>query len=95
MALSNASISLRVLARLLSYPDAKLRADLSDMKTALHTDKTVLPARLAELDRIDQAVRRIRVPLNFSDQLYDLRGHIDLVRQRLLPSLAGRPRFAE
>lgn len=51
--------------------------------------------RLAELDRIDQAVRRIRVPLNFSDQLYDLRGHIDLVRQRLLPSLSGRPRFAE
>lgn len=41
--------------------------------------------KLNELDRIDQAVRRIRVPLNFSDQLYDLRGHIELVRQRLLP----------
>jgi hypothetical protein len=41
----------------------------------------------AELERIDAHVRRIRVPLYFSDQLYDLRGHIDLVRQRL----AARP----
>jgi uncharacterized protein len=38
----------------------------------------------AELERIDLHVRRIRVPLYFSDQLYDLRGHVDLVRQRLL-----------
>ena len=37
-----------------------------------------------EIDRIDAAVRRIRMPLYFSDQLYDLRGHIDLVRQRLM-----------
>lgn len=40
-----------------------------------------------ELERIDTHVRRIRVPLYFSHQLYDLRGHIDLVRQRL----AARP----
>lgn len=39
----------------------------------------------AEIDRIDAGVRRIRVPLAFSDQLYDLRGHLDLVRQRLAP----------
>lgn len=39
--------------------------------------------RLDELERIDTVVRRIRVPLHFSDQLYDLRGHIDLVRRRL------------
>ncbi|MDX2202904.1 MAG: TAXI family TRAP transporter solute-binding subunit [Hyphomicrobiaceae bacterium] len=36
-----------------------------------------------EIERIDAGVRRIRVPLNFSDRLYDLRGHIDLVRQQL------------
>jgi TRAP-type uncharacterized transport system substrate-binding protein len=41
----------------------------------------------AELERIDGAVRRIRVPSYFSNELYDLRLHIDLVRQRL----AGRP----
>jgi uncharacterized protein len=42
----------------------------------------------AELDRIDHAVSRIKVPLNYSDQLYDLRGHIDLVRRRLTPRVA-------
>ena len=36
-----------------------------------------------EIERIDAGVRRIRMPNYFSDQLYDLRGHIDLVRQRL------------
>ena len=44
----------------------------------------------AELERIDSHVRSIRVPLYFSDQLYDLRGHVDLVRQRLAPE-AARP----
>ena len=42
-----------------------------------------LAAHQAELERIDGAVRRIWVPLYFSNELYDLRGHIDLVRQRL------------
>jgi TRAP-type uncharacterized transport system substrate-binding protein len=42
-----------------------------------------LAAHQAELERIDGAVRRIRVPNYFSNELYDLRGHIDLVRQRL------------
>ena len=56
---------------------------------------THLGEKLAELDRIDHAVRRIRVPLNFSDQLYDLRGHIDLVRRRLLPRNDQPRRAAE
>jgi TRAP-type uncharacterized transport system substrate-binding protein len=42
-----------------------------------------LAAHQAEIERIDAGVRRIRYPLNFSDQFYDLRGHIELVRQRL------------
>ena len=37
----------------------------------------------AEFERINSGVRRIRVPLFYSDKLYDLRGHIDLIRQRL------------
>jgi uncharacterized protein len=47
-------------------------------------------ARRAELERIDAAVRRIRIPIYFADQVYDLRGHIDFVRQRLarLPDIA-------
>lgn len=42
-----------------------------------------LPALQAEIERIDTGVRRIRYPLNFSDQFYHLRLHINLVRQRL------------
>lgn len=42
-----------------------------------------IEASRAEIERIDAAVRRIRVPLYFSDRLYDLRLHIDLVRQQL------------
>ena len=37
----------------------------------------------AEFDRIDSHVRMMRVPAYYSNQLYDLRGHINLVRQRL------------
>ena len=40
-------------------------------------------AHRAELERIDGAVRRIRVPHYFSNEFYDLRLHIALVRQRL------------
>jgi hypothetical protein len=50
-------------------------------------DAHLLAAKQAELERIDAAVSRIRMPIHFADQLYDLRGHIDLVRGRL----AARP----
>jgi len=48
----NAAVSLRVLARLLSYPDATLRQNLCDMREALHADKTVPASRLLELDAL-------------------------------------------
>jgi hypothetical protein len=47
-----------------------------------------------ELDRIEDEVNDSPVPLGFSEQFYDLRGHIDLVRQRLaarIGSLATVP----
>lgn len=50
MALPNASISLRVLARLLAYPDAELRGQLAEMREALHADNVVTPNRQTELD---------------------------------------------
>ena len=50
--LPNASISLRVLARLLSYPDAALRSDLPDMRQALHADQRLALARMLELDAL-------------------------------------------
>ena len=47
----------------------------------------------AEFDRIESHVRRMRVPNSYSSELYDLRGHIDLVRQRLAAQ-PQRPRMA-
>jgi hypothetical protein len=44
-------------------------------------------AMQAEFERIETHVRGIRVPPYYANQLYDLRGHIELVRQRL----AARP----
>lgn len=49
--------------------------------------------QLDEVERIDGVVRRIRVPLHFTDQIYDLRGHIEFVRRRL-ESLASTLRAA-
>jgi nitrate reductase delta subunit len=46
----NASLSLRVLARLLSYPDAEMRIHLSAMREALRTERAITVGRLAELD---------------------------------------------
>jgi Tol biopolymer transport system component len=42
-----------------------------------------------EIDRIDSAVSKIQVPLNYSDQYYDLRAHIELVRQRLATRISA------
>jgi nitrate reductase delta subunit len=58
MALPNASLSLRVLARLLSYPDAELGEHLSDMRQALRADKALPAARLAELDALMASLER-------------------------------------
>lgn len=43
------SRSLRVLARLLSYPNATLRADLADMRAAIQSEQAVTRSRQAEL----------------------------------------------
>lgn len=37
----------------------------------------------AELDDIDHSVSRLPVPLQFAEQFYNMRTHLDLVRQRL------------
>ena len=49
-------LSLRVLARLLSYPDAELRASLSEMVEALRTESAFSAARLAELEALIAAL---------------------------------------
>jgi TRAP-type uncharacterized transport system substrate-binding protein len=48
------------------------------------TAKKTAPADLAaELSRLDAKVERISVPLSYTDELYSLRSHIALVRERL------------
>lgn len=36
-----------------------------------------------EVERIEDAVSHIRFPLTFTDQLYNLRSHIDIVRRKI------------
>jgi len=50
--------------------------------------------RLFEVERIEDAVSRIRFPLAFTDQLYNLRSHIDIVRRRLTPRASPSLRVA-
>jgi hypothetical protein len=50
-----------------------------------------LAEKQAEIDRIEDSVSRIRFPLTFSDQLYELRSHIDVVRRKI-ESRSNSPR---
>jgi nitrate reductase delta subunit len=51
------SRSLRVLAALLGYPDARLREHLREMSGLLHDEQAVSGARRAELDRLMDSLR--------------------------------------
>ncbi len=44
---------------------------------------------LERLDQIERAINRMKVPASFADRYYDLRGHIALVRSRLLDVQSG------
>ena len=50
--------TLRVLARLLSYPDADLRAHLGELREALRREGALRAARLAELDALIASIER-------------------------------------
>lgn len=50
--------SLRVLAALLAYPDARMRTHLPEMRALLHQERALSPARLAELDTLIAVLRR-------------------------------------
>jgi len=64
---------------------------LKELEFTLDHDPT--PEQRAEVDeglrRIDRAVQRLRLPRAYSDQLYNLRGHIELVAQKLAPRQAS------
>ena len=50
------SLGLRILARLLAYPDAALRADLADLRAAIAADEAIPAARRAELEALVAAL---------------------------------------
>ena len=58
MTLPDASLSLRALARLLSYPDETLRGQLPEIRDALKSDRTVAADRLAELGALINTLER-------------------------------------
>jgi len=49
---NNATLTLRVLARLLGYPDAELRAHLGELQDALKSERALGDARTAELEAL-------------------------------------------
>ena len=57
---SQITLTLRVLAHLLSYPDASLRAHLGELRAALHEEAALGTARLAELDALIDRLQRRR-----------------------------------
>ncbi|OOZ37892.1 hypothetical protein [Solemya velesiana gill symbiont] len=50
-----------------------------------HTDtpESKIEVAIADLDTIDREVSKVSVPLSFAEELYDLRLHIGLVREKL------------
>jgi TRAP-type uncharacterized transport system substrate-binding protein len=49
---------------------------------------------LRQLDAIEASVNRIVIPASFGDMFYDLRGHVDFVRNRLMTEAPARPESA-
>jgi uncharacterized protein len=49
----------------------------------------VCAEQMAQLNDIEEKVNQISIPLSFADDLYGLRSHINLVRQRILASQDG------
>ena len=56
---------------------------LREIENALSRDSTPQAELIEELDKLDAKAERIAVPLSFTDELYALRSHIALVRERL------------
>ena len=51
----------------------------------LHYDEVAQPleTRIEELNRIEHEVAKVDVPMSYADQLYHLRLHINLIREKL------------
>ena len=70
-----------VMRRRLMYWYAKLKA--LEASFDIDANAISLPETKNEIERIEDAVSHIQFPLSFTDQLYNLRSHIDIVRRKI------------
>src|SRR5271165_99970 len=70
-----------VMRRRLTYWYAKLKA--LEASFDFNANAISLPETKIEIERIEDAVSHIQFPLTFTDQLYNLRSHIDIVRRKI------------
>ena len=70
-----------IMRRRLVYWYGKLKA----LEASFDNDPNdkYLPEKKIEIEQIEDAVSHIQFPLTFTDQLYNLRSHIDIVRRKI------------
>ena len=56
---------------------------LREIETEMDARQTTTATLAEELDRLEAQVEKVNVPLSYADELYTLRNHIHLVRQKL------------
>jgi TRAP-type uncharacterized transport system substrate-binding protein len=59
---------------------------LRDIEDALRAKSTARDELLENLNKLDAKAQHVSVPLSYADELYSLRSHIQLVRERLTSS---------
>ncbi|MHB8667753.1 MAG: TAXI family TRAP transporter solute-binding subunit [Burkholderiales bacterium] len=64
---------------------------LRDIEDALRAQSAPRDALLDELNKLDARVQHVSVPLSYADQLYALRSHIQMIRERLSAASGAPP----
>ena len=64
---------------------------LREIEAAFRTGKVPPSELLAEVNALDAKAQHISVPLSYADELYALRSHIQMVRERLSAVTAPGP----
>jgi len=58
-------------------------AELRDIEARAEQEGAAMPELLQELDQLESRAEKVHIPLAYTDELYALRHHIDLVRKRM------------
>ena len=56
---------------------------MREIEDALQAKSASAADLLDEVNKLDAKAQHVTVPLSYADQLYDLRSHIQMVRERL------------